>query len=468
MLRTIPLFGTGSGNRAPVVTAQKRTNLYCAPSKDPEKGSFYLACTPGLTSKVASASLGGTPSRGAFAIGNKIYTVHDNDLYEIDNIYTVTDRGTLNTTSGPVSFAWNGTQLMMVDGTDGWIFKPSDNSFTEITDADFPSSPKTVTFLAGRFIVNKGSTGQFYWSALLDGLSWDALDFATAESETDNLVAVASDHGSLVLLGDITTEFWAANPNAADSTESFIRLGGSGIEWGCAAIQTIVKYDTGLCWLAKNQLGECRVVKLQGYTAIPLDDPETSNIINGQTSLSAATAFSYVMDGQSFYQLNVGSISLLFDGIGWGYVSTGVAGGRHLGNIRASLTTEPYVFSYTDGEMYLLDKDVLTDDETANAREVISRHIHVDGNPVTIWRVVMDCEVGVSPDNDESSMSLYVSKDAGKTFGSAYDAELGALLDYGTRVVWRRLGRARDWVFKFRTEDQVRVTITGASAELES
>src|SRR5690606_9899513 len=134
---------------------------------------------------------------------------------------------------------------------------------------DFPANPTTVCYIAGRFVVSAGGTGRFHWSDLLDGMSWESLNFATAESETDNLVAVASDHGSLILIGDLTTEFWAPNANAASSAQAFVRVGGAGVEWGCAAARTITKYDTGLAWLAKNRLGECRVIRLNGYTPEP-------------------------------------------------------------------------------------------------------------------------------------------------------------------------------------------------------
>lgn len=465
-LRTVHLFGTGTANQSPTISSQKRTNLYLAPSKDGDKAPYYLAPTPGLTEKKAATSYGSNVCRGAISINNVIYSVHGDKLYSTNSSYTVTSLGTISTSSGPVSFAWNGTEICFVDGTDGWTYNIGTSTLTEITDAQFPSSPKTVTFLAGRFIVNKGSTGQFYWSGLLDGSAWDALDFATAESQTDDLAAVAADHGSLVLLGDTSVEFWAANPNASSSADSYIRVGGAGLEWGCASPWSVAQYDTGLIFLAKNRLGESRVVKLSGYTAVPVDEPDICYAINQQTSHSSATGFTYVMNGQMFYQLNVGSISLLYDGIGWSYVSYLDVGARHLGQIVASLNEKPHVFSWFDDTLYLLDKAELRDGAQDITREVITRHIFDAGNPVTIWRLLLHCEPGAVRDNASAgAISLYVSKDGGKTFSSAYTASVGNNAT-PVRPIWRRLGRAADWVFKFRITSY-RLAITGASAEIE-
>jgi len=465
-LSTIQLFGTGAPNKVPFVSAQKRTNMFLAQSKDPEKGPFWLAPRPGLTSRVSSGSYGSAVCRGAISVNNVTYSVHGNTLYSTTAAYSVTSRGTLNTSSGPVSMAWNGTQIGIVDGTDGWTYTPASTTLTEITDAQFPATPATICYLAGRFIVNKANSGQFYWSALLDGQAWDALDFATAESETDNLVAVFSDHGSLVLMGDMTVEFWAPNPNAASSADAYVRIGGAGIEWGCSSAQAVAPFDTGLIFLARNKLGEYRVIKLNGYTAVPVDDPEVAYQINEQSSISSATGFSYVMDGQSFYQLNVGSISLVYDTIGWSFATT--SGARHLANIRVALSQIPLVFSYTGGTLYQIDKDSLSDAGTTIAREIVSRRIFSDGNPITIWRLVLHMETGVALDNNVELVSLYVSKDGGKSFSSAITAATGLLGDYATRVIWRRLGRAREWVFKFAISPvYMQVNITGAAAEVE-
>ena len=38
---------------------------------------------------------------------------------------------------------------------------------------------------------------------------------------------------------------------------------------------------------------------------------------------------------------------------------------------------------------------------------------------------------------------------------------------YATRVIWRRLGIARDWLFKIRITDPVKVVIIGGGIKIE-
>lgn len=75
----------------------------------------------------------------------------------------------------------NGTQLIIVDGSFGYIY----NFNTIGSDADYrsDSGADTVTF-GGRFIVNKPAFGQFWISDLYDGTSWNASNFATAGNLT--------------------------------------------------------------------------------------------------------------------------------------------------------------------------------------------------------------------------------------------------------------------------------------------
>jgi hypothetical protein len=461
VLKVVPLFGRGFPAESPVVTAQKRINLFVAPETDPDKANFRLTPTPGLT---LFASLGPSPSRGALSVDGVSYSVNDSVLYRINPDGGSAALGSINTGSGLVSMAWNGSVLMIVDGVDGWTYTPATSTLAQIVDADFPATPTTVTIIAGRFVVSVGGTGRFNWSPLLEGASWDPLDFATAESDTDNLVAVANDHGLLVLMGDLTTEFWSPSGD----TNVFARVGGTGVEWGCAAPATIAKFDTGLIFLAKNRLGECRVGKLNGGTFEPLDDQDVARAINAQESVAEATAFSYVQDGHTFYQLNVGAISLLYDAIGtWQYVSSGTQGERHRANVRAALSERPYVFDYEDGNVYLLDKENLTDNEETIVREVVTKHLFADYNRVVVMQMFVDMEVGATDSTSEPQIMLQVSQDGGKTWGHELWRGLGAVGQYRARPVWWRLGLARDFVFKLRVTDEVRTDIVAVGVQVK-
>jgi hypothetical protein len=207
LMPRIPVFGLGLSSKSPFVTAKVLQNMYAEQRPEGEKSMMVGFQTPGET---LFTDFGGNPSRGGmeFESLSVAFVVNQGTLWEINNAGTQTNRGALLTTTGRVSIADNGTQIMIVDGTYGYIYNTSTNVFAQIVDVDFPAKPVTVTFLAGRFVVNLTGSSRFYVSDLYDGTSWDALNFANAETSPDPISAVLASNGQLILLGTRTTEYW--------------------------------------------------------------------------------------------------------------------------------------------------------------------------------------------------------------------------------------------------------------------
>jgi len=193
----------------------------------------------------------------------------------------MTNRGSLLQSSGIVSMAENGLQLAICDGTKLYTFTYATNTFAVVSDGDLPSCG-TVTFLDGYFIVNKNSSGAFYISALYDGTSWAALDFATAESSPDNLVRVFSSLGQLWLLGEHTTEIWT---NTGASAFPFQRISGAKMETGILAAHTAVAVDNALYWIGEDNFGGGIVYKATGFTPERVSNEPIELIIAAATDL---------------------------------------------------------------------------------------------------------------------------------------------------------------------------------------
>jgi hypothetical protein len=62
-------------------------------------------------------------------------------------------------------------------------------------------------------------------------------------------------------------------------------------------------------------------------------------------------------------------------------------------------------------------------------------------------------------------ISLRWSDDNGHTWSNSYDRSFGEAGEYKTRVIWRRLGRARDRIFEISVTDPVPARITDGYAE---
>lgn len=459
-LAHIPLFGIGTFGKSRTVTSQERTNLYVEIADEPEVSIISLYPTPGL---VLQLDFGDTPIRGMYSVGTFRYAVHRNNFYKIANDNTFTNVGTLLTSSGRVDISDNGLQIMVVDGANGYIWDLVALTFTRIVDVDFPGAD-TVTFLNSYFIVNKPNTGQFYISAPYNGLSWAALDFATAESNPDNLVRVQANNGQLWLYGDKTTEPWG-DSGALDFP--FARIGAAAIEWGLAARWSLAKFMDAIIFLRRNRLGAVQVCVMDNGVAVPVSTPNLDFIFSNYAAVSDASGFAYMVSGHPFYQINFPTAgkSWLFDGMTKAWSEVRTDGTRHRAEIQYNHQDYSFVSDFENGKMYRISTAVYDDNGTPITREFISRHQINSGNWFSFDEVWLEMEAGVglvSGQGSDPTIMLQISKDGGKTYGNEIWVKFGKIGENRQRAVWRRLGRSRDWVFKFRITDPVKTVFVAA------
>ncbi len=456
-MAAVPLLGIGQQGKSSSVTAQRHLNLYAESPIDGDKVRIAFYGTPGTTLRV---SFGDTPARGWIKVGSLYYVVHRGTFYSVNNAGTKTSLGTLNTSTGFVDMAYDGAVILMVDGTNGYTFTISGSTFSQVVDVDFPNGANTCTWLDGQFIVDDGSgSDAFYISPT--GTGWDALDFATAESSPDGLVRVFVDHGQILLFGENTIEPWG---NLGGQAFPFAPIKGAIAQFGLAARRSATPYNDTVAFLAKNAMGQVQVMSLQGTTPSVLSTQEIDSIINGYATVSDATAYSYLLGGHPMLQVNFPTPekSWLFDGSTglWSPLEYGLSGGRHRGEMHIDFLNKPLISDYENGNIYELDPDVYTDNGTEIAREIVTRHLYKDNMRLPIDELYLDMEVGVGLTTGQGvnpQVMLQISKNNGRTWGSEIWKTLGALGEYLTRVVWRRLGIARDWLFKIRVTDPVKV-----------
>lgn len=463
MIRQVPLFGIGNRAKSLNASAQERLNLYVEVNADPENHVLTYYPTPGL---VTFVDFGAFPSRGIYQIGNFNYVVNRDTLYRVANDGTTTSLGTLLTDSGRVGMSDNGIQLMIVDGANGYILTLATDAFAQITDVDFPGGD-TVTFLNQRFIVNEPGSGRFFWSALLDGFTWDGLDFATAEASPDNLVAVFAEAGQLILLGESVTEIWG-DSGAAD--QAFVKIGGGAVEWGLGARWSLTKYIDSLAFLRINRLGQAQVCLMSGASAIPISNPDVEAEITGYGDVSNATGLAYMVNGHPFYQINFPTVgkSWMYDGQSKEWHRMESFGGLHRVQMVSKLLGSIYGADFENGKLYKIEPDVYTDDGQPIARELTTRHINTgDWSRISELWIEMESGVGLQlGQGTDPQIMLTISRDGGHTYGNEMWASFGRVGQYTRRANWHRLGRARNWTFKLRITDPVRTVFIAAWASM--
>ena len=463
----IPLFSIGQQGKSSTVTAQSHTNVYAEISVDADKSNIAFYGTPGL---VLFADFGDTPHRGAIAVGDFIYTVHRGTFWELNNAGVRVNRGSLNTTSGRVQMTYNGPQIEIVDGVNAYCYTIATNAFQVIASALF-ANPIDATFQDGYGINCFLNSGQFQISSSYGFLTYDGLEFATAESNPDGLVRVIADHGELVLFGTGTTEFWG---NSGQLDFPYTNLRGTTIEYGLAARLSVTKYNDSLIGLFKNPMGQVNVLQLVGHSVRRVSTDEIDYIINNYDSVADATGYAYMLGGHPMYQINFPTEgkSWLYDGASglWTILESGLNGGRHRGEFLVDYLNKPRIFDYENGRIYTMDADAYTDNGTPIKRQLRAKHFFKDFKRVTVQRLNLDFETGVgliSGQGEDPQVMLRVSRDNGHTWGAELWRSIGKIGKYLTRVFWTRLGSSRDFVFEITVTDSVKFALPAASIEAE-
>ena len=99
-------------------------------------------------------------------------------------------------------------------------------------------------------------------------------------------------------------------------------------------------------------------------------------------------------------------------------------------------------------------------------REITTRHAVDNHNRFTVDEIYLDMEMGVGLNSGQGSnplIMLEASQDNGHTFSTPRNLTIGKLGKYKNRVIARRFGTARDFVFRFRMTDPVKFVITGGA-----
>lgn len=464
----IGFVGPSYTGRSTNINAQRTLNLI--PEVDQADGKTVLSLfgRPGL---VLFAYLGAPPIRtnGTKTVKGKMYAVMGDKFFEILGNGVFTQKGTLLTSTGAVSMDDNGTQIMLIDGTYGYIYNVNTGVFAQITDPDFPGAD-VVTFMDGYFIFNKINTGSFMITSLYDGTAIDALDIKTAERDPDNLVNLVNDHGELWLFGEYTTEVYY---NSGNADFPFDRKNDVVIEEGLAARWSLAKYDNSLIWLAQSKNGKGYVVRANGYAPQRISTPAIEYQISTYPTIGDAYALSFVYQGHPLYLLTfpTGNATWAYDastGLWHEWGSYGV--GRFRAGSYAFFNGKHYVGDHLDGDIYEMKPEVYDDRGDPIERIRRTQYIHQGANPLFIHRLTVDMETGVgiaSGQGSDPQAMLRWSDDGGHTWSNEHWTGIGAMGKYQKQAIWNRLGHTRSGrVFELKVSDPIKTVILGADIEL--
>lgn len=445
---SLPFVGPAYQLASRQASAQRSVNLFLRALETPSKAAHILEAWPGL---VLFAALG-AEIRGAIEIGSRCFVVAGSSLYELSSAGIATSRGTLSTSTGSVGMAWGTTQLVIVDGANGYVLTLASNVFAAITDPDFPGSDR-VAFMDGYFHFVEPGTQIITSSLLEDASSIDALDTVGAESSPDEIVAHIVTNQRLFALGSRVSEIFYT---VQSDSSPLARANGETIDVGCIARWSLVKADAGLIWIGRDANGSGMVYHTSGGPPQRVSTTPVEQLLQGSSDLSAAVAFVVQWQGETFYAVNAPGLSqtLVYQlsTNSWFDLCDIDTDGQFM-----AFRATHHVFAHglhlvgdADGSVYRMDAETHT---FAGDPLVCERTSPNDAVPLrelkTHSMFVLDATTGEAA-TGEPMVELSWSNNGGATFGNPVLRSAGSLGNRYQRLVWRRLGRARDRVWRVR------------------
>ncbi len=436
--------------------SQRAINLYMSRGEGVgEDRALVLASAPGL---VSFLDLGAT-IRGSYQSAGRWFVVAGNKLYEVFATGSSTERGTLATSSGYVSMRSGQTQLVCVDGTNGYVLNLTSNVFAQITDPDWRGS-EWVSELDGFFIFSEPDSDQFYLSEIDNPSSLDALDFYTADTKPDKIITHRVHKRELYLFGETSTEIWV---NSGGLDFPFTRYNSTPIDIGTVGNRSAVATLDSLIFVGKSDTGQGYVYELQGHQPVRISTEAVENALMSATDLSEVSLWSYHTVGAEFVGLNAPGMPTT-----WVYdTSTRQWHERGYLNAGAWAPFPADFITHMDGVQYACNGDTIYTldgnaiDGSPMTRERTMPHLFAPSlDPINYKGLELSCSTG-----EGGNITLEISNDGGKTFGPPLQRSLGATGRWMQRIRWLGLGTSYDRVFRIRCTDDVDLTIVGGAIE---
>jgi len=388
---------------------------------------------------------------GLFA--EAVFAVSATTLYKAG-----TSLGSIDGT-GPVSFAYTGDdeeaddQLVVARGAGLWRYVTA--GLAEVTFPDNLNVIKTA-YLSGYFLAVAENSQRFYFSAVLDGSDFDALDFATAEKEPDQILDMVVLNDMLVFLGAKTLEFWQIT---GDSVLPFVPITGRVVDRGVHSTGCAQNIDNTVFWI-----GDDNIVYRLGEAGIPkaVSDQGIEERIEAS---STASLWQFEYQGNKFLCVRLDT-------------------GTWATNIRTGQWSEFQSYGKTNWLPKCEDEGLFGSSEGGGILSFSSGHTDkggvmerrfragfpLNGGGVEINNLRLRSNVGQTPyltgDYLDPIVEMRRSRDAGQIWSEWSSRNLGEQGNYKKRVEWRALGMFREpgALFEFRVTDPVPWRVSNVSA----
>jgi hypothetical protein len=369
------------------------------------------------------------------------------------------------------------------------------------TDGAFQGAD-VVDVVDNYFVYNRPNTQQYGSTAPLSPIS-PSLSFSSKDGAPDNLVSLIVDHREVYLLGEVSSEVWV---NSGLFPFAFQRIPGTSTQHGISAKFSVARVGNSFAYLSKNIRGDGQIMMMNGYTPTRISTHAVENSIEG-AEISDARAWTYLSEGHEVYVISFPTLDLTWAydiatamWHKWLWVDKQNVYHRHRGNCHTHFANMNLVGDWENGQVYMLDPNVYTDDGNEIRRLRRAPHLVSDfqrqyfselqilfqpgvglsGNvvgttsPTNAVAGVAVAGLAIAGQNSLATLGanpqamLRWSNDGGSTWSKEYWVSIGLQGAYKNRAIWRRLGQARDRIFEVVVTDPIKAVIVAANLKAEA
>jgi hypothetical protein len=403
------------------------------------------------------------PVRGVYNCEGTLFTVVGKELYSVSTTGVTTSIGAIPG-SGRVIMSdnqvANGNELLVVNGSSGFVYNTATGAFTKITDDGYPGAINAV-FLNGYLVQIEPSRRFAFNSAPSDALSYNTLDRFTSEVAPDLLVSMAVNNNELVLFSQRTTEFF----NVTANPEQPIRTMNISMTRGCGGRYTVANMDNTVYWLGDDGI----FYRLNGYSPFRVS---TRPIEQAIKDLNWDQAFAFVWEN--------GGHKVCYwtfpDGHTWGYdvsadtwhrrESYGLKRWRPMG--MTYWNNQWIAGDFQHGTLWYVDWDYHQEGTDNFISERTTGVLSDNQNRLIVSRLELIMAVGQLSDDPDHYVRIQYSDDGGYNWSNWDQEDIGATGEYGKRIVFTRQGSTRNRTYRITCSSPRQRDLMGGAIVLQS
>lgn len=464
MLMPLNLTGGTYKHKSLPLSAQITRNFWPQKQQDSSTQSEYvLESFPGL--KLFGTKAGGN-DRGMLEHLGILYKVTGTKLCTVSVGGTHTELGTI---PGSSRCIMEGIGSSIVIVTDGVPYVWNGSTLTTVNDADL-ETPNSCAHLNNQILYD-GDGGRFCSSDVGDATSIDGLNYATAESNADDLIRVYVFKQLAYMLGDKTTEPWW---NSGSGNPPFDRREQGIIPVGLAALHAVANNDNFMYMLADDR----QVYRISDVSYQPITPHVITREFASYETVSDAIGWCMNYHGQELFVLTFPTESKTWvypENGEWFEWSFGAKGGRSKANSYAYAFGKHLIGDFQNGNIYELDDNTYTDNGSPIIRTRITGPLHggLIGFPgkrmeMQSLKLLMGTGIGIlSGQGSDPEVMISFSDDGGRTYSTEMRGKVGSLGQYQYEVEWNGLGQFENRLIKVSVSDPCHYTIFYAAAEVD-